>query len=541
MEPTKDQLKIINEESHCVVIAKPGSGKTFTLAKKIKKLLPTLPEYKGVVAISYTNKASNELKNRSVDGGIDIKGSFFGTIDKFYISEIILPFADHIFGKPNKEIGIYSSDEDIFIQNKDDKRIEILLNKGYRNLEDKHVNWVKKKFVDGVVFLELVGLIALYIFDNSIACRRYLKARYSHIIIDEYQDSGSEQHEMFLKIKDLGVCAVAVGDGDQSIFGFAKRDSRYLLDLARKEEHGFNVYSLNKNHRCHSSIINYSTLFLNRNASTIPVDELSVFEKKIIGSQENISQWIDSNLSRILKKYGINDNNKAAILVRGIVTGNILDNCLKTKHKYFKNTPLDNDSNLWSQLFREILGVIYDKSNNKYEMVEKYIDLSANKRDAKHVLVQLQKLSNELSTNPYNIGNYDKEILEIARILLPNGENKKSKALLKEVIGNNDYINSYLPAKKDEIQIMTIHKSKGLEFDVVFHLDLYNYILPNPYNKDKTQDINLHYVGITRAKQALFLLWSTKRYNSKGDLKPGIQSDFLVKNHLKSHKKLITK
>ncbi|MGH0600461.1 UvrD-helicase domain-containing protein [Bacillus mycoides] len=534
MKPTKEQLDIINETSHCVVIAKPGSGKTYTLSQKIKRILPNLNDYQGVIAISYTNKASDELKERSVEGGLQIKGSFFGTIDKFYISEIILPFGSHVFGRTDNDVEIHSGNEEEAINKKDDKRIQKLLDIGYENLEFKHINWLKKQYIKGIVYLELVGLIALYICENSVACRRYLRARYTHIIIDEYQDSGVEQHMMFLKIKSLGICAIAVGDGDQSIFGFAEKDSRHLLELAQDSKNGFEVYTLNKNHRCHNSIVNYSIAFLNKEFNAIAFDEPRIFEKRIIGTQVEISKWINNDLDKIKNKFNIIDNKGIAILVRGDVTGKIIDNYLDIKHKYFKNTPLDVDSNLWSQLFRELLYIIYDKNSNKYEMIKKYIDINVDKRNAKYVLVELQGISTHLLENPYEIEEYTEKIIEIVKILLPNGENAKSLQLFNQVVTTPEYLNSYLPAKKDEVQIMTLHKSKGLEFDVVIHLDLYNYIIPNPYNKDITQDMNLHYVGITRAKQALYLISSTQRFNKNGECKPGIKSDFLNKTYLRN-------
>ena len=90
---TKEQLDIINAEGNIVVIAVPGSGKTTTITYKIKKILSELDEYQGVIAISYTNKASNELKGRVMNISADLNNSFFGTIYSFYLSEIIIPFA----------------------------------------------------------------------------------------------------------------------------------------------------------------------------------------------------------------------------------------------------------------------------------------------------------------------------------------------------------------------------------------------------------------------------------------------------------------
>ena len=77
---------------------------------------------------------------------------------------------------------------------------------------------------------------------------------------------------------------------------------------------------------------------------------------------------------------------------------------------------------------------------------------------------------------------------------------------------------------------MTLHKAKGLEFEIVFHLDLYKWIMPK-FKGDYTQDLNLHYVGITRAKQCVILLSSTQRHNEQG-LRGAEDSEFLLMNDL---------
>lgn len=62
MNPTPEQKEIIDYTGHTVVIANPGSGKTFTISRKIISILGELEFYQGVIAISYTNKASRELE-----------------------------------------------------------------------------------------------------------------------------------------------------------------------------------------------------------------------------------------------------------------------------------------------------------------------------------------------------------------------------------------------------------------------------------------------------------------------------------------------
>ena len=77
-----------------VVMASPGSGKTFVISEKIKKILgdDALLNYQGVIAISYTRKASGNLKRRTLVDGVYSKNSFFGTIDSFCLTQIVLPF-----------------------------------------------------------------------------------------------------------------------------------------------------------------------------------------------------------------------------------------------------------------------------------------------------------------------------------------------------------------------------------------------------------------------------------------------------------------
>ena len=64
VKPTEEQAKVIACEESAVVSARPGSGKTFTMTKMIAKTSEDLLSYQGIVAISYTRKASAELRDR---------------------------------------------------------------------------------------------------------------------------------------------------------------------------------------------------------------------------------------------------------------------------------------------------------------------------------------------------------------------------------------------------------------------------------------------------------------------------------------------
>jgi superfamily I DNA/RNA helicase len=289
MKPTKQQKLIIDHNGCSVVIASPGSGKTFVLSRKIKQNLKELKEHQGVIAISYTNKASNELRNRSLSDGENPMSSFIGTIDKFYLSEIIIPFGKQIWGIPENEIVVDKIDS----LEREEKE---LLNWFSRDLmlsavEDFQLDVLKEFFKRGLILIETIGLLGNYLFSNSVACQKYLKARYKYLYIDEYQDSGYYQHEMFLRIKGLGVISTAVGDLNQSIYAFSGKDSKFLASLI--SDKSFKYFVLNKNHRCHPSIINYSNYLLNTKTELMDCEDNLIWFFRIEGAEKEVSSWID--------------------------------------------------------------------------------------------------------------------------------------------------------------------------------------------------------------------------------------------------------
>ena len=232
--PTQEQKKCIDHQGNMVAIAIPGSGKTYVMSEKIRSVLPDLSDHKGVIAISYTNKASEELKKRSLKDGIGHKSSFFGTIDRFCSSEIIFPFLPQLWGNPGNEYEI----KKIWDLDGQERNDFSWIKENQVSLEEieNYLELLQTYFRQGILFLETSGALALYTLINSNACQKYIRARYTHIFVDEYQDSGLEQHELFLKLEKIGLVAVAVGDANQFIFGFSNKDSKYLLGLAKKKD-----------------------------------------------------------------------------------------------------------------------------------------------------------------------------------------------------------------------------------------------------------------------------------------------------------------
>ncbi|WP_313381412.1 ATP-dependent helicase [Proteiniphilum saccharofermentans] len=538
MTPTRQQELILEHEGNAVIIAAPGSGKTFVVSEKIKDILSNLNEFEGVVAISYTNKASNELKGRSLKNGINPKNSFFGTIDSFFISEIIIPFGKQIFGIPKKQIevlkidGLSSEEAELFEWASRELQEE--------ELSAEYISLLKRYFLNGILLMETLGVLGNYIFSKSKACQNYIKSRYKNIFIDEYQDSGINQHTLFLRIVKLGVIGVAVGDLNQSIYKFSGKDSRFLSELSENKD--FKVFPLNKNHRCHDSIINYSNYLLNPKSELIKTSDSRVFFSRIEGNEVAIANWINGCAPKVKPLFKVDNNSKIAILTRTQRTANVLNENITIPHRLSITTELDNSLNIWSGIFTNLLHFAFDKNFKFIEVIEVF---SSFENFTKQEIKTLISLKNEIkilfAQSPLDIKLIINSFVKVAKIIAPNSPKGDSVKLLTDILNNELLLNSYYPANEDEVCIMTLHKSKGLEFDVVFHLDLYEWILPlkspgenndwdNPVYSDWVQDINLHYVGITRARKACILVSSTQRTNSTGANRRGADSEFLSVN-----------
>ncbi len=500
-EPTEEQRKIIDDTGNIVVTARPGSGKTYTVVEKIARALEDLYDYQGIIAISFTNKASDELKSRCRRKGLQVKSSFFGTIDKFYISQIIIPFASHVTGKT----------------------VDFKIEENFKNHEqyselakiDDHVSGRNESMLisslrDGLIFLNISGETAMYILQHSAECARYLKARYKNIFIDEYQDCGKIEHEIFLQLVKMGITGMAVGDVNQAIYGFNNRFPKYLISLMSNSS--FKHYELTINHRCHESISEYSLCLYG--ASSRITDEKRVYMVNVEGGEKEIANGIDYYLDGIKNKYSILQNCHCAILCRSNMTVNLMDRYIKTPHKKFDTTKLDKDQSDWARLFIELLRGRFDPEVSAADIADEFYSYEYEERKYQLAMEQIQVL---FDCNINDFKQMQRQFHDIGEFIYPKSENNKALNELSEILSDEEQLSTYMPAKENEINIMTIHKAKGLEFNAVFQMDMYRHIFPfeNCSDEDYHQMLNLHYVAVTRAIDVCYLMNGTKRYNKK--------------------------
>lgn len=521
---TDEQKEAIKPQGSLVITACPGSGKTAVITKKIRNELGELKPYQGIIAITFTRKASKELEGRCRADSTDTKSSFFGTIDSFCLSEIIYPFLNQILGGSTENLEPKYESDLLPAEN----LIATPLNETDKINAEK-LKLIKSLYLGGTIYFPTIPALALYIHENCSACKTYLKAKYTSIYIDEYQDSSKAQHDLFLSIVDSGVTGIAVGDLQQSIYGWRRCSPEHLKELIRREN--FTHRTVSYNHRCHASIANYSNRLFNPQFELTPTDSIQVWQCKFSGTQRDASVHLNTIIPSLLEKNKTLKASDIAVLVRNNRSLGYLRDHLSIPCRIFSDDAIDDLQSRTGFLWSALMKYRFDISFSIEQVIETLPD-QANISKAK--LIDIRRTIRKVrSISPPLLGDY---LYATSTKLLNINPKDSELAALKIVTSNADALKQYTTTNTNEVQCMTLHKSKGLEFEAVIHLDLGEWIFPYRQVGESfsekvypswEQDLNLHFVGITRAKTMCLLVHTTQRLNAKDETKGGEPSAFL--------------
>lgn len=300
----------------------------------------------------------------------------------------------------------------------------------------------------------------------------------------------------------MGLKGIAVGDVNQSIFGFANKNSEYLKSLDTNPD--FTYFTLKDNFRCSIPIINYSNRLLDKNSHILDTEEDGVFLVRINGSEYSIAEYIDNEIESVKSEWNVSDNSEIAILVKNERTQKIIDESLEVPHRVIKTTPLDMDLNPRSRLYTLLLRFYFDDSFAFMSVIDEYVEFESLTLCTRKRLIEESLLVK--SIDEIEVDQLSSHFKTIADILLPKIQDGVSLQKLNKILTNEKDLESYKPLSSNEVQIMTLHKSKGLEFDIVFHLNMSDWELPtkhiknndfnNPLYPNWEQDINIAIVSI---------------------------------------------
>lgn len=297
----EQQDAIFSEEKKILIVAPPGSGKTHTMTGAIKHYIDTNNFINDIVAITFTNKATNELKERLFDYGnvlhistihswsfselkkLSKKHGFrIKLLEEEQILAILEPFLDlygirrsFIWSVYHHCLGNANPDLSSGIKRK------------YDAIKDKYIAFKRKRYLYDFTDLPLYLKTKLEDYDE------YIKL--NGIFVDEFQDVDPIQLTIFDRV--ISPKKFFIGDPDQAIFIFRGATEEIFNYLT-----GYSIHKLYKNYRSYQLILDYATNFKQSNPTNLlEIYDFSKYSNMIIADRGSNGGkvFIDRDFGRI--------------------------------------------------------------------------------------------------------------------------------------------------------------------------------------------------------------------------------------------------
>lgn len=589
----KEQIEAVKTiDGPVLVMAGAGSGKTKVLTTRIAYLIEEgIPSY-NILAITFTNKAAAEMRDR-VSNLIGDVSSFIGTFHSLGVR--IIRENHDILGLPNNFTIIDSDDTNTIIKkllkemNLDSKqyspsyvrnRISFIKNQMLTDGEldrlfntpmDKVVVEVyhrynnKLKTSASVDFDDLL-LLPVNLFKERKDILEYYQDKYRYILIDEYQDTNPVQYKLSVMLSNKYKNIFVVGDMNQSIYAFRQADFRNISNF-EKDFKGAKVIKLEHNYRSTNNILSAANEVIKHNTERKDLklfsdngDGVKIKYMRAYDEKHEIALVIDEIKHLLSEGY---KNEDIAIFYRTNAQSRAIEDVFLAKGIPYK-----------------VFGSYYFYNRKEIKDLISYLRLIYNPHDE----ISLRRVINtpkrgigesaisaiEERAKQQNISMFDaletrkelefKEIIEdlikrseslsltelIDEVLERSGMKKElesSKALEDEIRLENlmevksitasfeertgsanlgDFLEevsliadiSNHTEDGDVVTLMTLHSAKGLEFPVVFLVGMEEGLFPHNMSlmeNNLEEERRLCYVGITRAKERLYLTNAKRR------------------------------
>lgn len=354
-----------------LVIAGAGSGKTRVLTYKIVHLLAQGHNPRRILALTFTNKAAREMRERieALVGEATASQLWMGTFHSIF-SRILRLNADRIRFKPH--FTIYdSSDSKSLVKtiikdlNLDDKvyrpgavlndismaknalfspedyaadrsLMEADRNSGRpRTAEIYKIYRDRCQIADAMDFDDLLYYTNVLLRDNPDVLAN-LQSYFSYILVDEYQDTNFAQHLIVMQLCKTHQNLCVVGDDAQSIYSFRGANIRNILDL-RKSFPDLSTFKLEQNYRSTRNIIGAANSLIARNKMQIPKEVFSTNEDgeriEVVQAYNDYEEaYIVANRISQIKMRFHDNYDEFAVLYRTNVQSRVLEEALRNRN-----------------------------------------------------------------------------------------------------------------------------------------------------------------------------------------------------------------
>ena len=603
----KQYEAVVNTDGPCLVIAGAGSGKTKVLTHKIAYLL----EEKNVkpwniLAITFTNKAANEMKERVENlVGEAAKDMWIGTFHSICV-KILRRFIDRIgfdhsfviFDTSDQRTLIKECLKDLQIDDKmftdrivqfeisnakndmrEPEEYEAISKGDYRKEKIASVYRLYQKRLkenNAIDFDDIINY-TIKIFKENEDVLEYYTNKFNYILVDEYQDTNKSQFTLIRLLANAHGNITVVGDNDQGIYSFRGADISNILNF-EKDFKGTKIIKLEQNYRCTQNILNAANSVIKNNEvkykkklwteneeGSLPTFHVSDDEydegRYIVEEINHLRREEYYKYSDFAVLYRMNSQSRAIeeILRREDIPYKIVGGLKFYERKEIKDiiaylrlinntsdnlalkriinepkrgigkTSLDKIQAISEQTGIPMYEIIKEADQyglaRVYTNAQSFISVIEDLISKKDEYTMTELIKHTLNETGYTKALEEENSIE-AENRIENLEEFLTVAVqFEEEEAEND-LSSFLEGitlssdidgmnEEDSVTLMTLHSAKGLEFPVVFLVGMEEGIFPGYKSigepKELEEERRLCYVGITRAKNNLYLTCSRQR------------------------------
>lgn len=588
-------------EGPLLIIAGAGAGKTKTITHRIAHLIQKGVQPRNILAVTFTNKAAGEMRERiqrliPQGRGLPFVSTFHALgvrLLREFHAEARLDRSFTIWDRDDSTRAVKSALEKLSIEQWPPRSVLAAISrekgdgvaqqeyaanaKTFReravaqawNLYEEALREEGALDFDDLLFRTL-GLLRA-----SKDVRELLQNRWTHITIDEYQDTNKAQYEIarLLAGERKNICVV--GDIDQNIYSWRGADIQHLMEFELTYP-GAKVVVLEQNYRSTRTILSAANAVIEKNRNRKPkvlyTDNATGDPIVVYGGRNEIDEawFIAQNASSLIER-GVRPD-EIAVLYRENFQSRVLEEAMLAHDvpyrvlgtRFFERKEVKDALSYLRAALNEksrvdvlrIIGtpprgigkVTADKmiAGGERELtgaakikVAAFRETLAKIQTAIHTLPASEAVRYAVEVSGldahFQKTEEGRERLENVRELVnfatrydfdapPSGIEK----LLEEAALQSDQ--DELEEKQSAVSLMTVHASKGLEFDVVFVSGLEQGLFPairqNDASRDEEEERRLFYVALTRARTRLFLSFAHERMKY-GSREFAVPSEFI--------------
>ncbi len=562
---------VMYEGGPLLVLAGAGSGKTRVLTHRVAWLISqnkVSPEH--VLLLTFTNKAAAEMKERVLNL-TQRAPAFAGTFHSFCV-RVLRRSGQVIDIQPN--FLIYDDDDtkeaikevlselNLYTDKYNPNAIASSISEAKNQMltptiyaEFARGEWQEKIFKIWVEYERLMKKVGaldfddlllktVQLFDQSRETLSKWQNVLTHVFVDEWQDTNKVQYKLTKQIVGFGENLTAVGDAAQSIYSWRGADFRNINYLV-KDFPKIKVTNLEQNYRSTQIILEAANSVIKKNTQH-PVLKLWTNKEggekiKIYRARSELDEasFILNEIDKLITKgleFGdiailYRTNAQSRVLEEAFLHAGIPYTLVGGVRFYTRREIKDvlaylrllvNPKDTVSRKRIEKLGVRQFKKFQEFgkSLSEKWIEVSSTLTIMDTVLEKVDYLSKYQKKTEENLVRLEniKELRSVATEFPNVYEFLENVALIEaeqDDQGKVHATNYQLPATNNKVTLMTLHAAKGLEFPIVFIVGMEEGLFPHSRSlfdmNELEEERRLAYVGITRAKDLLYLTYAGRR------------------------------